>query len=101
MKKIVFLACILVLSATSAWAAPAVPDGYPPALETLEGGPSSGMPGGMSGTGKAAMPPTASYAGPEIDYLSPKTVPLNAQEKKALQLSRDWSRQNIDPVLSL
>ena len=71
MKKIVFLACILVLSAVPAWATPAVPDGYPPALETLEGGSSSGM----SGTGKTAMPPVASYAGPEIDYLSPKPCP--------------------------
>ena len=100
MKKIVFLACILVLSAVPAWATPAVPDGYPPALETLEGGQSSGMSGGMPEAGKAALPPVALYAGPEIDYISPKTLPLNAQEKKALQLSRDWSRQNIDPVLS-
>ena len=89
MKKIVFFAFVFVVFAVPALAAQAVPDGYPPALETLEGG-----------NGKAVMPPAASYAGPEIDYLSPKAVPLNAREKKALQLSSDWSRRNVEPVLS-
>lgn len=89
MKKIVFFAFVFVVFAVPALAAQVVPDGYPPALETLEGG-----------NGKAVMPPAASYAGPEIDYLSPKAVPLNAREKKALQLSSDWSRRNVEPVLS-
>ena len=93
MKKIVFFALLFVLSAVPALAAPAIPDGYPPALETLEGGQAAG-------TGKAVMPPAAPYVGPEIDYLNPKSVPLNAREKKALQLSSDWSRRNVEPVLS-
>ena len=92
MKKIVLFAFVFMLSAVPALAAQAIPDGYPPALETLEGGQAS--------TGKAVMPPSAPYVGPEIDYLSPKAVPLNAREKKALQLSSDWARQNVDPVLS-
>jgi type IV secretion system protein VirB9 len=36
----------------------------------------------------------------EIDYISPKIVPLNDQEKKALRLSADWSRRNVEPVLA-
>jgi type IV secretion system protein VirB9 len=37
---------------------------------------------------------------PEIDYLSPKTVPLNDAEKHALRLSSDWSRRTVEPVLA-
>ena len=92
MKKIVLFAFVFMLSAVPALAAQAIPDGYPPALDTLEGGQAS--------AGKAAMPPATPYVGPEIDYLNPKSVPLNAREKKALQLSSDWSRKNVDPVLS-
>ena len=88
MKNILLFTFVFTLLAVPALAAPAIPDGYPPALETLEGG--------QAGAGKAVMPPPM----PEIDYLNPKAVPLNDREKKALQLSRDWSRRNIDPVLS-
>jgi type IV secretion system protein VirB9 len=41
------------------------------------------------------QPPTR-----EIDYISPKTVPLNAAEKKALRLSSDWSRRTVEPLLA-
>ena len=83
MKKILFFAFVFALNTFPALAAHSpVPDGYPPAL-TADGVPT-------------VMPPSM----PEIDYLSPKTVPLNSREKKALQLSSDWSRQNVDPVLS-
>lgn len=37
---------------------------------------------------------------PEIDYLSPKAVPLSDAERKALRLSGDWSRQGVEPVLT-
>lgn len=84
MKKILFFALIFALNAFPALAAQDIPDGYPPALNA------EGIPTGASKP--AAMP--------EIDYLSPKTVPLTAKEKKALQLSTDWSRQDIAPVLS-
>ena len=85
MKKILLFVFVFALNAFPALAAQAIPEGYPPALETLEGT----LPAG------AKTPVT-----PEIDYLSPKTVPLSAKEKKALQLSSDWSRQDIEPVLS-
>ena len=75
---------MFVLQAVPALAAQAVPDGYPPALNA------HGIPAGAQK--HAPMP--------EIDYISPKVVPLNAKEKKALKLSSDWSRQNVDPVLS-
>lgn len=57
--------------------------GYPPPL-SAEG----------STPAPVLLPP------PEIDYINSKPVPLNAREKKALHLSRDWSRKNVDPVLS-
>jgi type IV secretion system protein VirB9 len=37
---------------------------------------------------------------PPIDYISPDAVPLSKTEKRALQLSGDWSRTSIDPVLT-
>lgn len=37
---------------------------------------------------------------PEIDYLSPKAVPLSDAERKALRLSGDWLRQGVEPVLT-
>ena len=74
MKKIVLLAFVFMLSAVPALAAPAIPDGYPPALETLESG--------QAPVGKVVMPPATPYVGPEIDYLSLKAVPLNSREKK-------------------
>lgn len=79
MKKKTFLLLFVCFCACPAWAAaPAspVPAGYPPALE-------SGAAGTM----------------PEIDYISPATVPLTEREKKALRLSADWMRRNVAPVL--
>jgi type IV secretion system protein VirB9 len=37
---------------------------------------------------------------PEIDYLSPKVVPLTPQERAALNLSSDWSRRTVSPLLA-
>lgn len=85
MKKILLLVCVFTLFASSAFAATPVPDGWPPALQA-EAGNTPGNPA------PAAMP--------EIDYLSPKTVPLTAAEKKALRISGDWSRQSVEPVLT-
>lgn len=78
MKKIFLLAFAFILCASSAFATQPIPAGYPPALE------------GMS----------EPKAVPEIDYLSPKVVPLTPKEKKALSLSNSWARQNVDPVLA-
>lgn len=78
MKRIAFFICVFLLSAAPALAA-SVPDGYPPALAGMQG-----KPGAL----------------PEIDYISPSTVPLTSKEMKALHLSRDWNRNNIDPVLA-
>ena len=77
MKKIL-LALALTLCASTAFAAQDIPPGYPPALE---------------GMGEAK-------ATPEIDYISPKVVPLTPKERKALNLSDDWARQNVEPVLA-
>ena len=77
MKKILF-ALALTLCTSTAFAAQDVPPGYPPALE------------GMS----------EAKSVPEIDYISPKVVPLTPKERKALSLSADWARQNVEPVLA-
>ncbi len=79
MKIHAFLFLPMLLTPGLALAAQPIPDGYPPSQGGIVGSPA----------------PTE-----ELDYLNPAVVPLNAQEKKALQLSSDWSRQNIDPVLS-
>ena len=73
MNKIALSLCCLLLCAPSAFAS--IPEGYPPALDG-------------QGLGKA---PTFL---PEIDYISPKVVPLTNQEKQALHLSGSWSRQS-------
>jgi type IV secretion system protein VirB9 len=65
-----------LLFAFPAWAASDAPEGWPPAVGEIK-------------------PPA-----PELDYISPKTVPLSDLEKKALRLSSDWSRRNPDPVLA-
>ena len=78
MKKILFLLLAFTLCARTALAAQDIPPGYPPPLD------------GMS----------ASQSVQEIDYISPKVVPLTPKERKALSLSDDWARQNVDPVLS-
>ena len=77
MKKIL-LALTIALCASTAFAAQDIPLGYPPPLD------------GMS----------ASQPVQEIDYISPKVVLLTPKERKALSLSDDWARQNVDPVLS-
>jgi type IV secretion system protein VirB9 len=76
MKKILFLTMILSLCAVPAFAATDAPQGWPPTV------------------GEIKSPVAA-----QIDYLSPKVVPLTKQEQKALKLSSDWSRRNIAPVL--
>ena len=78
MKKILFLLLAFTLCARTALAAQDIPPGYTPPLD------------GMS----------ASQSVQEIDYISPKVVPLTPKERKALSLSDDWARQNVDPVLS-
>ena len=88
MKKILAFAFFLMFSAVPALAAPVpgqIPDGWPPALQA-EAGNTPGNP--------------APAAAPEIDYLSPKTVPLTEAEKKALRLSGAWSRRSVEPVLT-
>ena len=87
MKKTLLCFVVLLFSATPAFAAPEIPDGYPPDLASLEGG--------KIAAGNAGKAPLS-----EIDYMNPVVVPLNEREKRALQLSRDWSRKNVDPVLS-
>ena len=69
----VFTFCFLLCAAP---AMAAVPAGYPPAHGGLESPP------------------------PPIDYISPDAVKLTPQEKKALDLSVQWSRRNVDPVLA-
>ena len=81
MKKILAFVFFLMFSAVPALAATVpgqIPYGWPPA--------EIGNP--------------APAAASEIDYLSPKTVPLTEAEKKALRLSGAWSRQSVEPVLT-
>ena len=85
MKKILFLTLAFAFCASTAFAAQDIPPGYPPALDGI---------GGVDG------PQNRTGATPEIDYISPKVVPLTSKERKALSLSDDWARQNVDPVLS-
>lgn len=80
MNKLIYaLVFVLLFGAGSAHAAEPVPAGYPPAL--------------------ADTPPSGPVA-PPIDYISPDAVELTAKEKKALQLSGEWTRKNIAPVLT-
>jgi len=77
MKSIIVCFVLLMTFSVPALAATSnVPDGWPPAVGEIK-------------------PPAI-----EIDYISPKTVPLSDAEKKALRLSSDWSRRNLDPVLA-
>jgi type IV secretion system protein VirB9 len=77
MKRLLFAVCIAVYAlSTPAYAASDVPDGWPPAAGVIK-------------------PPV-----PVVDYISPKVVPLNDMEKKALRLSADWSRRNVSPMLA-
>ena len=80
MKKIFVITFALAMWAFPALAAqPLQLEGYPPALSA-----ESGKPGSL----------------PPIDYISPSTVPLTAKEKKALQLSGQWARGSVEPVLA-
>lgn len=80
MKKMLFFVCAVALFGTPVFAADPVPDVDPPALQSAAD--------------------ADSFAMPEIDYLSPKVVPLTDVEKKALILSGNWSRQSVEPVLT-
>ncbi len=73
MKSIYFVPVFLLLFALPAMAS--TPPGYPPAHNELS-------------------------CPPPIDYISPDAVQLTPQEKKALDLSGQWSRRNVDPVLA-
>jgi type IV secretion system protein VirB9 len=85
-NHIVLSVCLLVLGASPAFAASSLPPaGYPPALADA------------ATPHLAVTPPPGN---PVIDYISPDAVPLTDTEKLALRLSGDWSRQNIDPVLT-
>jgi type IV secretion system protein VirB9 len=77
MKRLLctLLAVLYALSTPAYAASSDVPDGWPPAVGTIK-------------------PPS------DIDYISPKTVPLNDMDKKALRLSADWSRRNVEPLLA-
>ncbi len=81
MKNIFAPALMLLCAATlfliASPALAATPAGYPPAHGGLE-----------------SPPPLP------IDYISPDAVELTPQEKKALDLSGQWSRRNVDPVLA-
>lgn len=77
MKKLIFSAFCVFVCAAPAFAAPVPPTGYPPALEQAA---------------PAALPP--------VDYISPDAVTLTDREKKALQLSDEWARRNVEPVLT-
>jgi len=75
MNKCIFV-LFFVLTAVPALAASDVPDGWPPAVGNIK-------------------PPARN-----IDYISPKEVPLTPQERKAFNLSSDWSRRNMEPLLA-
>jgi type IV secretion system protein VirB9 len=77
MKKVLFVLTLALYAVPALAAAPDIPDGWPPSV------------GGIQ-----------SPAMPEIDYLSPKVVPLTPQERKALNLSSDWSRRTVTPMLA-
>jgi type IV secretion system protein VirB9 len=77
MKMLFLCLSVLLLCVSPAFAAPDIPDGWPPSV------------GGIQ-----------SPAMPEIDYLSPKVVPLTPQERAALNLSSDWSRRTVTPMLA-
>jgi type IV secretion system protein VirB9 len=87
--KILLLSLLLVLNAFPASAAVSdVPNSRPPAAAAVpEGWPPS--------VGEIKAPVI-----PEIDYISPKVVPLTPQEREALNLSTDWSRRNVNPMLA-
>jgi type IV secretion system protein VirB9 len=77
MKMLFLCLSALLLYVSPVLAATDIPDGWPPAIGEIR-----------------------SPAMPEIDYLNPKVVPLTPQERKALNLSADWSRRNVNPMLA-
>ncbi len=72
MKHLLLSVMCVFVCAAQAFAAAEIPAGYPPALESVK-------------------PPQA-----PIDYISPDAVTLTDREKKALQLSDDWARRNVE-----
>ena len=88
MKKIFFTLAFMAIPAVAFGASAPMPDqgGYPPAM----------APASSSAKGVAVPAPSMQ----EIDYISPDTVPLNAKEMKALNLSKEWNRQSVAPVLA-
>ena len=78
MKYLLFAVFVVLYAlSTPAYAASSdVPDGWPPAVGNIKS-------------------PVR-----DIDYISPKIVPLNDMEKKALRLSSDWSRRTVEPLLA-
>jgi type IV secretion system protein VirB9 len=79
MKKL----CLTLLFVLNAVPALAVSD------EPASGIPDVGWP-----------PAVGDVQSPEIDYISPKVVPLTPQEQQALNLSSDWSRGAVNPMLA-
>ena len=77
MKYLLFAVFVALYAfSTPAYAASDnVPDGWPPAVGNIK-------------------------SPKDIDYISPKVVPLNDMEKRALHLSVDWSRRTVDPMLA-
>ena len=80
MKHLLLSVMCVFVCAAPAFAAPEIPAGYPPALESVK---------------TPQAPPVSA-----IDYISPDAVTLTDREKKALQLSDDWARRNVEPVLT-
>jgi type IV secretion system protein VirB9 len=76
MKRLFIAVCIALYALSSPAYAADVPDGWPPAVGNIK-------------------PPIQ-----DIDYISPRIVPLNEKEKKAMRLSSDWSRRMVDPMLA-
>jgi type IV secretion system protein VirB9 len=109
MKTILFCLLLLLAAAVPAQAAtpgiPPLPNYGLPAPAAAADVPASvrrdGGPGIIPAEGwPPAIGEIRSPAMPEIDYLSPKVVPLTPQERKALNLSADWSRRNVAPMLA-
>jgi len=78
MKYLFFAVTVAVfaLSSPAYAASDNVPDGWPPAVGAIKA------------------------PAQDIDYISPKVVPLNDVEKKALHLSTAWSRRTLEPLLA-
>lgn len=78
MKKILPIILICTLCTSFSLAAQEIPEGYPMPLEDMED----------------------MFTIPEIDFLSSKVVALSSKEEKALDLSKAWAQEDIDPILA-